>query len=374
MRDVSRASKAALELTAGHWSQYEPDLERSFFGFPGLRPYLIASAFGESAANKHADNRWWAEDIVVERYLADRPISSVLSLCCGFGATEQHLVQRLSGVRVCQAVDVAPGAIAEARRRAEAAGLGEIIRYEVADLNSFTWSPDAFDLVVANGALHHLANLEDVLDGVRCTLAPGGVFYANEHIGAQHRRFSARQLELINAAAYLVPPDRRSRHPARHNPFAAGRVKRLADVLLGNADLGRSCTVSGRSASWHAVARLLRSVTLRPRTGFGPIVTVEDCSAMATDPTEGISSDRIVPGILARFSGVHTHHYGGAMLAYALDQEFYDRYEPDNRRDAGLLKMLCTLEASLVELGELPMEHAIMVAVQPGRGPSGVER
>jgi len=110
----------ALRRTAEHWSHHEPRIEQSLFGFPPSRPYLIRTAFGEAAAEVHADNPWWAEDIVVDRYLAGRPPSSVLSLCCGFGAVEQHLLPRLPTVTTCAAIDIAPLADTEARRRAQA--------------------------------------------------------------------------------------------------------------------------------------------------------------------------------------------------------------------------------------------------------------
>jgi SAM-dependent methyltransferase len=361
-----RSSKA--RATALHWSQYEPRLEATFFGFPPLRTNLIATAFGPELAAQHAENRWWAEDIVCDLYLRERPIHSVLSLCCGFGAIEQHIVDHLGTVTDCLAVDIAPGAVAEAAARAAKADLDKIIRYEVVDLNEWSWGPDSYDLVIASGALHHLARVEDVLDGVKRCLRPGGVLYANEHIGARYSDFPPRQFELINAAAYLVPPQLRSTHALRVNPFANPYLRRIADVLLGNRR-ARKVDHPEWTRSTRALAAVLRTVALRPRA-FGPLVLPRGRALRTFEPSEGVASDRIVDNVNARFPETHMHPYGGALLTYALDPAFYTGYDEGNATHATLLHTLCDLESFFVETGELPREHAIIVAM---KDPDGTE-
>ena len=348
--------------TADLWSAYEPTIEKGYFGFAPLRPYLVTTAFGPELAETHSKNRWWAEDIVSDLYLRGRSPKTVLSICCGFGAVEQRIVEYLGSVEHCLAVDIAEGAVTEAALRADSLGLGEVIKYEVADLNERDWSGPKYDVVVANGALHHLAKLERVLDGVARCLNPGGVLYANEHVGARHQDFPRRQLELINATAYLVPPRLRRRRARRANPFSRPTLYRLADVLLGNADL------EGVHADWSAAKRaaadVLRRFSLPPRRSFGALVESDTRRLLRTDPSEGVSSDRIVPAMRARFGETHLHPYGGAVLAYALDSAFYAGFDPSDAGDQRLLQTLCSLEAFLVDAGELGDEHAIIVAVK----------
>ena len=354
----------AVRRTPSHWSAYEPEIATGFFGFPPLRRYLIATAFGVESAEKHGENRWWAEDIVSDLYLGDRDIASMLSLCCGFGAVEQHMVAYLDSVDTCVAVDIAEGAVEEAARRAAGLGLDKVIRYDVANLNAYEWPDSTYDLVVATGALHHLAELEGVLDGVVRCLKPGGVLFANEHIGASHQDYPKRQLELINATAYLVPPELRCRRPLRNNPLNQRHLRRLADALLGNLDLGSDH--AERSPRKQALARILGRVSLPPRRDFGPLVLSPKQRFLVTGPSEGVSSDRIVSSIRARFGEVNVHPYGGAVLAYALDGAFYAGFDAQNPAHARLLHALCSLEAFLVRSGELPDEHAIIVAVKGG--------
>ncbi len=353
----------AVRRTVGLWSVYEPQLTHSFFGFEPLRPYLIETAFGQSAARQHAHNRWWAEDIVTDLHLRDRdqPVRSMLSLCCGFGAIEQHLVATLGTVERCVALDLAPGAVREARRRAEEVGLGSLIDYQVCDLNACSWPPGEFDLIIANGALHHLARVENVLDLAASRLSPGGLLYANERTGAAYSDFGTRQLELINAVAYLVPPTMRRRRPVRSNPLTDPHLRRIADAFLGNLDLDASHR-AGWPPSKRALAAVMKFVTLPTRRGFGPLVLSQKAQLLANDPSEGVSSDRIVPAIRARFRDLHLYPYGGAVLAYALDDRFYETYDSENNAHVELLTTLCALERWLVSAGELPDEHMIIVA------------
>jgi hypothetical protein len=85
---------------------------------------------------------------------------------------------------------------------------------------------------------------------------------------------------------------------------------------------------------------------------------------LATDPSEGVASDRIVPAIRSRFADVRLHPYGGGALAYALDRGFYEGYDPNDPAHVRLLQTLCELERWLVETDQLPDEHAVIVATK----------
>ncbi len=354
---------ADLQRVDDYWSSYEPELSTSFFGFPPLRPYLIETAFDAELAAEHADNPWWAEDIFTDLYLRDQNIKSVLSICCGFGATEQHLLQRLGGIESCVAVDVAEGALAEAARRAESLGLGARICYHVADLNNYDWPLEQFDLVIAGGALHHLSGLETVLTGIKRCLRPGGFLYANEHTGAQWQDFPPRQVELINSVAYLVPPDMRSRSPLRRNPFSQPVLRRIADALLGNSAI----PLPADRPFWYRLAgRVVNAMSMRP-PAFGPLVLSKKAYLLGHDPSEGVSSDRILPAIQECFEDARIHPYGGAILAYAFDGAFFKGYDDLNAQHRVVLETACGIERSMVESGDLPVEHAIIVARKDAR-------
>ena len=177
--------------------------------FPPVISHFVRCAFGHEAAMRHGNNLTWAEDLFLEKYLKGMPVEHVLSICCGFGQVERIFASRLTQLKHCLGLDISPHAIERAQELAANEGFGSVLHYEVADLNTYDWPAGAYDLVIANGALHHIANLEEVLAAIRRSLKPRGCLYACECIGPNYQDHPKRHVEIINAFAFLVPPHMR---------------------------------------------------------------------------------------------------------------------------------------------------------------------
>jgi len=354
-------------IVASRWSANQPDTAKGFFGFPALRRHLIELSFGPEAAERQWQNRWWAEDLVAEQFLdGGEGIRTVLSLCCGFGVVEQHFVESFPVVEHCLGVDIADGALRAARLSAESRGLDRVIEYRGADVNTFPWPENAYDLVVASGALHHLAGLRGVLEGVGRALRPGGVLYANEHVGARHLAHSPRQVELINAVALIVPPELRVR-----SPFPFSRRTGFTRLLALAGGSLRLCPQKERGAwpVWKkGLARVVDGMqALAPAGGtpVGQVYIPDPTGLQRRDPSESVSAPDILPLVGEFFEDVTILPYGGGVLRYALDEGFYDGFDPDNSRHEEVLSLVCTIERTLMECGELGPEHAIIIARRP---------
>src|SRR6267143_930629 len=100
--------------------------------------------------------------------LADfkKPIKA-LSIGCGFGVIERILRSR-DFCQLIHGIDVAETAIAAASKTAEAERLTGLT-YEVADLNTATFPPETYDVVYAHACLHHVFQLDPVLDQIKQT-------------------------------------------------------------------------------------------------------------------------------------------------------------------------------------------------------------
>lgn len=110
----------------------------------------------------------------------------VLDLGCGRGRAMMMLAERFPNSRFT-GYDLSPQAVdwAEAERRKR--GLDNV-RFERRDLSDFdqTAETDAFDLVTTFDAIHDQAKPKNLLRGIHRTLAPSGVYLAQDIKGSSH--------------------------------------------------------------------------------------------------------------------------------------------------------------------------------------------
>lgn len=347
------------QKTSSFWSQHESvSGDPNFYLSPITRPYIIESAFGPNYVPEYRDNPFFAEDFFLSNHLSGKKIENVLSLCCGFGVVERRFAERLPSMKSCLGVDLAQGALEIAQQRAGEMGLRQI-SYQCADLNDYNWPEDQYDLVVANGALHHLRNLEGACAGIHRALRRGGQLIATEYVGPAYQDHSPRQLELINAAAYLVPPELRAREPILLPFQESSPVRALARALAAAKKQENPNWSRGKKL----VARVLR-FALRPRSDrfvFGPLHVSPRKYFLKVDPSEGVRSDEILPVLKSVFGEVTVLPMGGGLLQHALDENFYLEYALDNPRHVHAFAAICDLERKLMASGEIGIENAFIL-------------
>jgi hypothetical protein len=83
---------------------------------------------------------------------------------------------------------------------------------------------------------------------------------------------------------------------------------------------------------------------------------------LRTDPSEGIRSADIIPACGKIFGDLRVHQYGGALLTYALDEQFYRAFDTSNPSHVKLLDLLCMIEERFLAMGTVPPEHAVLIA------------
>jgi ubiquinone/menaquinone biosynthesis C-methylase UbiE len=138
---------------------------------------------------------WLLEDYFCNLSLFKRS----LSICCGDGSHELvlHNSKRVGFVR---GFDISEGAIHQANERFKAANAPrEAYLFEVRDANNLDID-DNYDLVLSSGALHHVSNLEGLLDKVQTVLHPDGYFVLVEFVGPNRFQWTPQQCDLINGA------------------------------------------------------------------------------------------------------------------------------------------------------------------------------
>lgn len=253
------------------------------------------------------------------------PIQQAVSLGCGFGNLERDLVRR-GWVERIAAYDLAEGAVAQARRLAEEAGLSGIT-YAAADLNTLRLEPGSADAVFAHSAVHHVQDLEYLYATVRAALRPGGVFHLHEFVGPTRFQWTDAQLRLVNEFMDALPP----------------RLRRLPNGTPKGA-------------------------MRRP--------TVDEM--IAADPSEAVRSAELVAALDPFFEVVEERRTGGALLHLALG-DIAQNFDPANPEDRSILLELFALEDRAMADGTIGSDFAVLTALPrqlhqaSGRGSTAME-
>jgi len=111
---------------------------------------------------------------VMQETLADRHFNSILEIGCGTGKNTTFLAQIGAYVH---ALDFSEGMIEKAREKVQAGN----VKFSVADLTQ-KWPCEnaAYDLIVCNLVLEHIADLSFIFSQASRVLAGGGRFLINE--------------------------------------------------------------------------------------------------------------------------------------------------------------------------------------------------
>lgn len=189
---------------------------------------------------------------------------TVLELGCGEGALSVDLARR--GLSVT-GIDLSPERIKQATETAAREGVSGRTMFQVSDLNTTNLPADTYTCIVAHDSLHHILELDHLLDQVRNALREGGAFLVMDYRGmGTLRRIAAASLTAL-LPTYLPYRDKWSKR-RRLRAFLATETEKRRAVQGGTENL------------------------LHPESPF-----------------EEISQNSIVPEIFQRFTVNHYHSY-----------------------------------------------------------------
>jgi SAM-dependent methyltransferase len=248
-----------------------------------------------------------------KRRFSHAPAERGLSLGCGHGAAERDAIVRGLCHRF-DGLDISEGALEVARTDAERAGLGDRIDYRVADLNTIRLDHDVYDVVLAVQVLHHVEDLEHLLDEIGASLRPDGLFVVNEYVGPSRFQWLDKTEQLMNRILAVLPEEYR-RNP--RNGLIKERMNRTPP---------------------EEIARV--------------------------DPSESIRSDEIAELLRSRFEVLYHADFGGTLLQFLL-ADIAANFRDDDPKDVALLDVICLLEEVLIAEHVLPSDFAFYVLRRP---------
>jgi len=236
--DVDRVSEVwnqSPERTLRFWAEH---------------PLVVAERLNRMVSGRpeYDSHQWFIERLGEMGF--SLPIERCLTLGCGFGDLERGYSQ-YGFTRHHEGVDIAAGAIESASASAREAGLDHI-EYKVADLNTANFDADRYDVIMSHQSVHHVENLEHLVDQVFRALKPGGVVILNEYVGANRLQVPDQTLAFADGMFALLPdrylamPDGSHRRKlvvpsaeevAAYDPSEAPRSEDIVRVFSQSLDL-----------------------------------------------------------------------------------------------------------------------------------------
>jgi ubiquinone/menaquinone biosynthesis C-methylase UbiE len=165
-------------------------------------------------------------------WICQQATGQVLEVAIGTGLNLEHYPPEAA----VTGIELSPGMLAIARRRAEE--LGRQVELRVGDAEALEIPSTTFDTVVCTFSLCAIPDHHKALTEMTRILRPGGVLLLADHVASSYRmlRASQRVLELVTVPLggehFLRRPIEHVRAAGfridRHDRFAAGIVERLA--------------------------------------------------------------------------------------------------------------------------------------------------
>ncbi len=247
----------------------------------------------------------------LDRYLKGKlPVECALTLGCGSDELGRGLSQ-YGFARTHEGIDLSDEAIRIARESANGGGSTRL-EYSVADLNTLILEPGKYDVIFGISSIHHVEDLEHLLEQVKRALKPDGYFFLDEYIGPTRFQWTDRQLQIMNEQLMFLPAK------LRQSVSEQGKVK-------------------------ESVARS----------------TPEFVAAV--DPSEAVRSSDIVGLLDKNFKILEFKGYGGSIL-HELLYDIAGNFKQDDPAALDHLQRLFAVEDALLASGEIVDDFAVIVA------------
>jgi SAM-dependent methyltransferase len=217
---MASAIRASLTSLARRWNTFraaraESAAAREFWdaGAPGEPEdrYWGAQPLVRRAINRRVtgDPNRWPMEWFADKYVP-APLPLGLSIGCGTGLLERDVFLKGICERI-EGVDFSPEAITEARRGAEEAGLARRLDYRVEDINAIRLPRGRYDIAFFHGSLHHVRNVERVLEEVHAALRPGGLLFLDEYMGPSRSEWATAEWGFARSAFDALPEELKNR-------------------------------------------------------------------------------------------------------------------------------------------------------------------
>jgi SAM-dependent methyltransferase len=159
---------------------------------------------------RNVEEFWMREIAAALGPPAQASAARILSVGSGNCDFEVMLAQRIKALHYVDfridCMDINEAMLERGRRAAQRAGVGAHIAPLRADFNAWCGAPGQYAVVLANQSLHHVVNLEGLLDAVRVAIGVEGRFVISDMIGRNGHMRWPEALEIIEPFWAELPP------------------------------------------------------------------------------------------------------------------------------------------------------------------------
>lgn len=255
----------------------------------------------------------WPE-FTVRHFLQQRlPVDTVLSIGCGEGGLERHLID-IEVAKKIEGLDISNVRIEQARAFAEEHNVADRLKYFNVDAEIENFPSHQYDAIYFNSSLHHMERVDQILTKCAESLKPDGYLFVNEYVGPNRFSFSDEEINAMESAFRLIPEIYRVSHE-EHDRGCVRKKMGVPDPL--------------------EVAKI--------------------------DPSEAIKSEEIVSGLYKNFEIVEFNEMGGTLLQFVLNG-IAGNFSESDTNSMQILEMLFNIEDALINTGSLNSHFASVVA------------
>ena len=206
-----RILKKTMSITGRNKTIEKWDKSESAYAREGFKQYWeLLEEVRLHQFNRMADGRDILE-YVYSLYPPGKKLYGLhgLMIGCVYGRENAAVSIARTGIfETLTVIDIAGNLLGKQQELTAELGLNHILKYERIDLNtdSITGS-ETYDLIWANGTIHHIKRLEGLFSEINESLAPDGIFCMKEYVGPSYLQFTDKQLEICNSLLRIIPDD-----------------------------------------------------------------------------------------------------------------------------------------------------------------------
>jgi len=142
---------------------------------------------------------------LVNRLAQEKKQFNVLSLGTGNCYNELFYASFPEIFRSITCVDITENNLINAQKIAQENEYTNI-NFRCIDVNTTTFEPQSFDMIMFHQSLHHFCRLDSLFnDKLLPTLKPDGMLFINEYVGANRLQYPKEQIKAINKALGKIP-------------------------------------------------------------------------------------------------------------------------------------------------------------------------